>query len=366
MKTVKLTLLLLILLKCNSFAQEKDYYFYHPEIKYGSELSFDPLTMFLNGSLDILRNGSHENNGESKNIFRLDYGTGIRTVWNNISDPVKHINRFGWKNFISTEIFPISTSKEKAHYIPNYTHHVIGAGMLYVKTTEWFDYHGFKYPHLYSIITATAYQYMNEVIENNHYVGSNVDPIADLLIFNPLGYLLFSFDSVNRFFSKTIRLYDWSLQPVYNPVNQEIENAGQQFIAKFDLPFETSMTGFVYWGIYGIAGLTIPISDQDNFSFGAGTVVNSLNENRLSDTRFLTPNTDGSISFFYDRNHSLMASAIITGPRFYNVRFNVYPGFFKIGPLEPGFYGGLGEWDNFQIGVTFAYLPIGLVTGKTH
>lgn len=154
------------------------------------------------------------------------------------------------------------------------------------------------------------------------------------------------------------------MQPVYNPANREIENAGQQFIAKFDLPFKTSWTGFVYWGIYGIAGLTIPLSNGDNFSFGAGTVVNSLNENRIRGTRFLTPNTGGSISFFYDRNHSLLASAIITGPRFYNVRFNIYPGLFKIGPLKPGFYSGIGEWDNFQIGVTFAYLPIGIVGGS--
>ena len=200
MKIFKITLLLLAtLLAHNGFSQERKYYFYHPEINYGSELSFDPVTMFLNGSLDILRNGSHENNGESKDIFKLDYKTGIKNVWDNIRDPLKHINRFGWKNFITTEIFPIGTSKEKAHYIPNYSHHVIGAGMLYVKTAEWFDYHGFNHPYLYSILTATAYQYMNEVIENNHYVGSNVDPIADLLIFNPLGYFLFSFDSVKVF-----------------------------------------------------------------------------------------------------------------------------------------------------------------------
>lgn len=361
MKT--LIILLVILFFQLAYSQKNEYYFYRPEINYGSELSFDPITMFLNGSLDILRNGSRESYGQDKNVFNLSYEVGIKNVWYNITDPLTSINRFGWNNFISTEILPIAPSKERAHYIPNYTHHVIGAGMLYVKTAEWFDYNKYDHPYLYSLLVATAYQYMNEAIENNNNWGTNVDAIADLLIFNPLGYLLFSFDSVKGFFSKTIRLYDWSLQPVINPANFEIENAGQQFVAKFNLPFETSWTGFVYWGIYGIAGLTIPINSQDNFSFGAGTVVNSLNENKLRGLRFLTPNTDGSISFFYDRNHSLLASAIFTGPRYYNVRLNVYPGFFKIGSLQPGLYSGIGEWDNFMIGITLAYVPVGLATG---
>ena len=159
MKSIIIALFFLQIIKSNGFAQKHKYYFYHPEIKYGSELSFDPTTMFLNGSLDILRNGSHENNGESKNIFKLDYETGIKTVWNNISDPLKHINRFGWKNFISTEIFPLGFSKKKAHYIPNYTHHIVGAGMLYVKTAEWYDYNGYEHPYFYSFITATSFIY---------------------------------------------------------------------------------------------------------------------------------------------------------------------------------------------------------------
>jgi hypothetical protein len=337
------------------WSQEKKYYFYHPEIKYGSEFYFNPFTVVLNGSYDILRNGGHD-----KNIFTIEYGTGMENVWKNISHPFKNIDIYGWNRFISNEVFPLSLNKNKAQYVPNYIHHLIGEGMIYVKMGEWNDYHGIKYPYLISLLTTMFYQYVNESIENGNFNKTNVDPISDLLIFNPLGYLLFSFTNVRKFFSEKMYLNDWSLQPLYNPSNQHLENAGEQFILKYKLSFAANYSAFFYWGICGIFGISYHYKTIYHYSVGIGTMVNKIRENLIPNTRIMTPDTDGALGIFYDKNNSLMTSIIITGPRFYNAEINVYPGFFKLGCIMPGMYLAFGEWDKFIIGVTFAKIPFGL------
>jgi hypothetical protein len=345
----------------NVNAQDKHYYFYHPENDYGSELVSNPLTLLLNGSYDVLRNGGHENNDETINIFKLDYKQGMTNVWDNITSPAYHINHYGWDRFLEQEVFPTSLNQDKAQWVPNYGHHILGSGMLYARMGEWLDYRAYKHPYLLSFLITTTYQFMNETLENNHSDETNVDPIADLLIFNPLGFLVFSSTSVKRFFSETVRMYDWSLQPVFNPFNQYIENAGLQFVFKYKLSSKYDL--MFYYGIYGILGLSYSYNKEHNFSFGAGTVVNRLEENIIHDSRIITPTTDGAIGLFYDRNNSLMTSILLTGPRQYNARINIYPGFIKWGNLQPGFYAGFGEWDNFLIGITFAHFPVGLLTG---
>ena len=47
-------------------ADEHKYYFYHPENNIGSEASFNPIVVILNGGFDVLRNGKN-----SKNILTL-------------------------------------------------------------------------------------------------------------------------------------------------------------------------------------------------------------------------------------------------------------------------------------------------------
>jgi len=339
-------------------AQNK-YYFYKPDIKIGSELHFNPGTLFLNGSFDILRNGGH-----SKDITKIEFQKAFDNVWWNITHAGKAIRQYGTKYFLGEEIFPSSFKKDKAQYFPNYGHHLIGGGMLYTKTAEWYDYHGFPYPKTASIITTTAYQFLNEMAENGGYQGVNTDPIADLLIFNPLGIILFEFDGVKRFFSETVPLYDWSLQPMFTPRNNFIENAGEQFVVKYDPEWFEEYSLFWYWGIYGIAGVTYSQDGIHNYSFGAGRVVNKLKDGVRRNSRLVTPKLDSALGFFYDIDNSLVASLLLTGPGLYNARLNVYPGLFDVGPFKPGFFVGFGEWDKFIFGISLAHFPIGISVAK--
>ena len=145
-------------------AKEKKYYFYHPEYDYGSEKIFNPLTVLLNGGFDVLRNGKN-----SKDIFDQPYARSSSHVWYNLTHPLQQINKFGWKRFISSEIFPVNNNIERMQYFPNYGNHLVGHGMKYVRLAEWYDYHKIPVPYFWAAFTSFNYAFLNEVIEN----GSN-------------------------------------------------------------------------------------------------------------------------------------------------------------------------------------------------
>jgi hypothetical protein len=342
---------------CSLASPQEKYYFYQPNIKYGSELSFNPAVLIVNGGFDILRNGAR-----TKKITELDYNDGFEHVIDNISDPVNRIKQYGVEEFLAHEIFPIKGYDiNYFQYWPNYATHVIGNGMQYVKAAEWYDYHDFKRPYLLSALTTTFYQILNEVVEHGTGNGVNVDPIADILIFNPLGIGLFSFEFTQRFFSGTVQLVDWSLQPMFAPRTNFLENAGQQFALKYKLPFTSKISGFVFWGIQAMLGFSVDAKNETHYSIASGVVVNDLHERKIDRANFLAPNLDGAVGFFYDRKNSLLYSVILTGPRIINCRINIYPGFIRTKYVTPGIFCGFGEWDGLLIGISFAQIPFGIV-----
>jgi len=349
----------LFLLNVTAEAQSNHFYYFRPENNFGSDAKFNPATYIINGGFDILRNGGH-----TKDIRNLHISDGFDNVMDNILHPGKHIKKFGWDNFLEREILNLTLNKTKAQFVPNISNHVFGNGMLYVKLTEYYRYHGIKYPVFSSIVTTTFYQILNESVENGNYRGTNVDPISDLLIFNPIGIIFFSFESVKRLFSETFSMNDWPLQPILNPENRFLENTGQQYVMKYRFPKYETWGCFLYWGLNGIGGITYNYEDGRAVSVGLGTYVNKLHEKTLNGGRFLTPGTDGALGIFYDKNNSLLASAIFTAPRLYNVRINVYPGFCHFRNFSPGFFVGAGEWDKFIFGISCNVLPVGLAFGN--
>ena len=351
-----------VLVFCSTVAaQEQNYYFYNPKNDFGSDAIYSPLSMMLNGSYDILRNGAH-----SKDILDQPYLIGMKNVWKNISSPLYNINRYGWARFSKEELFNLELNSQDAQFAPNFSDHTLGEGMLYAKTAEWYDYHGYSYPYLWSFITTSAYQFMNETVENGAYNDTNVDCIADMLIYNTAGFILFSMDFVKDFFSHTLPVYDWSLQPVFDPHTGFLFNAGEQFVMKHEIPFAPRYFAFVFWGIHAIAGVGYAYDDENNISIGVGQVANRINENRYKGLRFLTPTLDGAIGIFYDRNNSLMTSVLLSGPRLPNAQINIYPGLVTLAGVRPGMFLAFGKWDKFALGITFAHIPVGLAAGTSY
>lgn len=353
------SLVLILLLPVALLPQEQletKYYFYRPENRmFGSESQVHPVNVFLNGGYDMLRNGGH-----NRNIFTWDYKGDGAHVWRNIKSPIGNIRAFGWKEFVHQEIFNFTIGVKHAEFLPNIAGHTIGNGMQYAKLTEYFEYNNIPLPYLWSGVTTTAYQVMNEIVEADQYRGINVDLVADIYIFNIAGIAIFSTEWGKTFFSETLPIYEWSPQPVLEPGTGNLQNVGQQYFVRKKFSLLGNWSPFLYYGVYSIFGTSYAYDQENSLTVGAGRVVNKLRDGRLRGFRKIDPQLDGTVGLFWDKNSSLMSSILFTGPGLYNVQINIYPGVISLGDFSPGLYLAVGEWDGFVFGITFSQFPIGM------
>jgi hypothetical protein len=231
--------------------------------------------------------------------------------------------------------------------------------MTYRATTEWFEVHGFPAPVAFSMATMVAYHMVNEVTENGAYQGDNVDPIADIYLFDIGGIVLFTSDAVCRFFAEDLNLADWSLQPSISVRDGTLQNNGQFFSVKWKFPFSDHWHLFYFFGTNGLGGLSYKFDDGSAFSLGIGVVARDLillNRATNKKTLDLVPN----IGCYYDIGNSLMASLAVSKKTDYMVNLNVYPGVVRFGGFSPGFWFVLGQNGRAIVGLTVAMLPVGV------
>lgn len=298
---------------------------------WGSEAQYSPLAVLLNGGFDILQLDRYR-----RDVFNYPFAQAGRTVFGNLARPLPLINRYGWGRFLRYEVLPLEFS-EGASWWPNYQLHLVGGGMTFVKLGEWYDQHGFAAPRVWSAGTVMAYHLLNEVVENNSVEGELIDPLADIYLFDIGGILLFSIDDVSLFFSRTLHLTDWSLQPTVDVTDWTLRNTGQYFIVKYDLPFWDRHSLFYLFGINGLAGLTRRFDDGSAVSVAAGL----RNADVIPETEnplHLTGSLVWSAGLFYDRDNSLLASFVLSGISSNIATLNVYPGFVDLAGVRPGFW----------------------------
>ena len=74
----------------------------------------------------------------------------------------------------------------------------------------------------------------------------------------------------------------------------------------------------------------------------------------------------GTAGLFYDRNNSLLASAIFSQGKCDRLRLNVYPGVVKIGSWRPGLFMVLSQDYELTAGIELNALdlPFGFATGE--
>nr|HQI50305.1 hypothetical protein [bacterium] len=247
-------------------AGQPDRYFYKG-LPYGSQSLVNPVTMILHGGYGIL---AMENRPHKP--LDLPYEAGWENLWDNLLHPFDAIDAYGWVNFISGELIPFSIHSKHAQYWPNYTMHLFGGGMSSRMMTEWFACRQIPHPALFSAATMAVYHLLNETVENGEFRGYNVDPIADLYIFDPLSIVLFSNDKVARFFSETLNYADWSYQLAFDFGRGTIENNGQNFSLKWRLPGSQRWHLFYNYGNHGEGGFSYKIDQERAISLGAGLV----------------------------------------------------------------------------------------------
>jgi len=342
-----------------SSAQKPPVYLYHG-YGYGSEAVFHPLSVLVNGGYSIFQLAS-----EGKRIDGVDYRNGWRNVWRNILHPVREIGEFGWGKFIGTEIFPSSLKRENGQWAPNYEAHVLGGGIAFRSLCEWYAANGFSHAGLWAAVNTMAYHLWNETVENNRYIGTNVDPIADIWIFDPLGMLLFSSDRVARFFGETLHARDWSTFPAVNPFEKTIENNSDSFSMKWFFPGQDRWSLFYNFGLNSILGLSYTWPDGSCLSAGGGVLAKNRRKVDPDEPGYrLTVDFSWNAGVFYDRNGSLMASLLLSGSPAYKARLNVFPGLVRIGRISPGFFAILTGEDRLVIGATVLPFPVGLAFQK--
>ncbi len=234
------------------FPQRQSDYFYQRR-RDGSEAVFNPLVWMLNSGYFTLQIDNRTNK-----VFKIQYASGGKNVWRNLRNPIAAINKYGWKNFAGTELFPTSLKKEKAQWVPNYLGHLLGGGVAFRKNQAWYRAHGYEHPTLCALLTNTASGLLNEIVENNDYRGTNVDPIADLLIFEPLGILLFGLGNVEDYCGGNFDVAYWPLQPVFDPFLGTLENAGHGFVFKYKPPFSARLRVFFSLRRPGNVGAVLP------------------------------------------------------------------------------------------------------------
>jgi len=327
------------------------------DVDYGSDSEFNPAQATIHLSYDILRNASYQDSP-----FKMAYGAGFENVGKNLVHPFDAIQKSGGTaEFIGREVFPIKgISSDYGQWVPNYTLHALGEGMVYRKLWSWYAARDVPVPWLFGLLNTAAAQFINEVAENGDFRGPNTDPVADFWIYNPIGYVLFSIDPVARFFSTTVRLNYWPHQATFDVAQAKLLNTGGNYSFKFPLP-RTDWKLFYYTGTDGLFGLSIPTKSGDSFSLAAGTHLYTIRPVYTAQGgRIILPDDlELSVGGFWDRNESLMTSFQLIGPKHPTALLNVYPGLMSVAGFRFGLYGAAGYYDGVALGLSVSWFPLG-------
>jgi hypothetical protein len=332
-----------------AFAQESLFY---QNLEFGSQATFNPLTIVLNDAFDVMQQGSWD-----REIGRIPYGDGWATVKRTLLHPGATVSGYGAWRLIRSELLPLSTrGGGGGQWLPNYQLHLIGGGVLFATTREWYQAHGFTHPGVWSTGTMMAERLLNETIESVGFDGYNADALMDLLVFDPAGMLLFSSPRVRRFMSTRLRLRSWPLQPAVGVSRGTLENAGSYFSVQWRLPGLKRWHLFYYFGMNNMLGAAYRWDSGLGLSAGGGLHASrliTLDEATNRKTAVLT----GTAGVFLDRHGSLLASLVYSGVHDRQFSLNVYPGLVPGGKFSPGFWAQRGRDGGVLMGVGLRWLP---------
>lgn len=330
-------------------------YFFHG-YDYGSQAVFNPLTTFLNRGFDVL-----QIRGAARNPFEAIREDDVRNVFDNLGHAYARVRQEGGWRFMREEMLPLSWSQHSMRWAPNYTLHLIGGGMTFTALREWYEDHDVPWAGLWSAATLMSSALVNEALENKGSAGRNTDCIADIYFFDLGGILLFSFAPINRFFSETVMVSDWSMQPGLTWPGPALNNQGNYFALKWSIPYIPALRLFGYIGLGSLFGLSYRLPSGLSWSLGGGLRSTRLiNQSQVDLAN--TVDFAASAGLFVDRNESLLASLVVSNVIDYFVSFNLYPN--AIIRFEPGLglWGAVSKNGHFVVGLS-AIRTFGLGAG---
>jgi hypothetical protein len=323
---------------------------------YGSQALMNPLWVFVNRGYDVI-----QDHIVGRDVFNLRYRSNAANVARNLAHPFPAISDDGWKTWLSEEIFPLRYGSTTMRWAPNYSLHLLGGGVTYAELDEWFQDHQVPLPKLWSALTLMSAAFINETLENHDLVGYNTDCLADLYVFDLAGILLFSFDGPRRFFSNTVVISDWSLQPALTLPHGDLHNVGNYFSAKWALPFYPRLRLFSWFGEATTFGLSFAMDAEYSVSTAVGgAAVHLINQN----THTLQNEVDfaPTAAVFLDRRNSLLASLQVTDTDDYFIHLNLFPHALTARGPRVGMWTVVDKRGHVSLGLSWAYL-LGMGTG---
>lgn len=349
MRNLLLVIVLVLIAATNGSAttnEDSTKALFYRALPYGSMSMFTPWGVVLNGSFDVL-----QLDGKDRHITRLPYGKGLKNVWDNVSSPGATIAQIGWGKWLTTEVLPFNLTQEGAQWIPNYQLHLIGGGMTYRMLGEWYKDKGVTAPDVWAAGTLALYHVLNEAVETEGYEGYNSDPIADILIFDWLGAVLFSNNDVAGFFANTLNMTDWSYLPVISFPGGQLANNGLYYSMKWNIPGSKKFSAWYMMGMSNMLGASYKTDAEYSVTAGAGIRGKTL---RLVDStvRALTLDPVLTGGIFIDRNNSLLASIIASGQEDQTIIAQVYPGVLSVAGFSPALYAMWGSSGTMAVGIS--------------
>lgn len=327
-------------------AQEasKQRYFYKG-YDYGSQSLFNPMYVLLNRGFDTLQLR------EDHNIFHYPYLVDARNVGENVANPTFNLTQHGYGKFVTEELLPMGWTTRTARWLPNYGLHLLGGGVTYAQLREWYEAHGAPAPAIFSAVTVYAAAFINEMFENRLTVGPNVDAIADLLVFDLVGIIGFSFESVQELFSKRVIVSDWSLQPAFTLPRGDLHNVGNYYSVKIPVPFYERLRLFGYMGEASMMGLSFDLDGQYSISAAGGVRIERVDNGAKNGEVVVSLRPAGAI--FVDRKESLLASIQVADIRDYFIHLNLYPNAIARSDPGLGMWTVLGREGQWLVGLSF-------------
>lgn len=323
---------------------------------YGSDAQFNPVSVLLNEGFDQLRTSPRGN------ITRYPFGASLEAVTRSIVRPDRSIRRYGFSDWLTHEVVPLSLRKSGGgQWYPNYTLHLFGSGVTYVRLEDWFASHGGEaHPRLAAGVTTFAFHALNEAIENGPTADRGVDALTDLLLFDPAAIVLWNQGWMRRFFSGSVEATDWYGQVSVGMPGETVENAYSMIMVRAPLPRTANWKLLVTHGYVFLLGVSRRTSDTDWLTIGVGAdapatpVIDSTTGRK---TALLASN----VGVFYDRNGSLLASLVTRGGSDNGVTLNVYPGVIALGSVRPSFWVQQNRGGGLRFGLS-SKLGVGLST----
>ena len=322
---------------------------------FGTDAYTGPLDVILNKGFAVAQFTNRD-----RYIFDYDYGT--RHVWASITEIGSNVEKYGgWRKLVGDEILPISLDWREWKWAPNYFGHILEGGITSRRLAEWNRAHGVPAPSLTAAVATMGASVINEMYAHPGYTEGTAATATDLLLFDPLGIVLFSIDGIADFFSGPLRGNVWGSQAALT-FDGELVNNGNNLILKLPIsPFPSSSV-FIRAGLAFTPGFTFHRDDGLDVSIGFGA--EGRIQNIDPETGEETPELGLGGGVFVDRHGSLLVSVMASEVEHRRFVVNVYPGVLDIGGGRLGGWFLIREDWAFRFGISIAgALGLGVAAG---